>query len=103
MDFIGSLTPDPDADVGRRAFELRRMIAGLQESFSVAEKCRQPVIAAVHSACIGGAIDLMCACDIRMCTSDAWFSIKVRPCFHLSFIWYSDSKINPYISYIYII
>ena len=97
MDFIGSLTPDPDADVGRRAFELRRMIAALQESF------RQPVIAAVHSACIGGAIDLMCACDIRMCTSDAWFSIKVRPCFHLSFIWYSDSKINPYISYIYII
>ena len=97
MDFIGSLTPDPDADVGRRAFELRRMIVGLQESFSVAEKCRQPVIAAVHSACIGGAIDLMCACDIRMCTSDAWFSIKVRPCFHLSFISYSDSKINPYI------
>ena len=97
MDFIGSLTPDPDADVGRRAFELRRMIAGLQESFSVAEKCRQPVIAAVHSACIGGAIDLICACDIRMCTSDAWFSIKVRPCFHLSFISYSDSKINPYI------
>lgn len=76
MDFAGSLMGSSEDDIGRRAFQLRRLITDLQESFDVIEKCRQPVIAAVHSACIGGAIDLMCACDIRMCTKDSWFSIK---------------------------
>lgn len=40
------------------------------------EKCPQPVLVAVHNACIGGGIDLMTACDIRYCTQDAFFSIK---------------------------
>ena len=38
---------------------------------------KQAVIAAVHSACVGGGVDKETACDIRMCTKDAWFSIKV--------------------------
>ncbi len=35
-----------------------------------------PVIVGVHGNCIGGGIDLMCACDIRFCTEDVKFSIK---------------------------
>ena len=35
------------------------------------------MIAAIHGFCIGGGIDLITACDIRLCTSDAWFQIKV--------------------------
>ncbi len=45
---------------------------------SVSEKCLKPVIAAVHGACVGGGVDLISACDIRTCSKDAWFSIKVR-------------------------
>ena len=30
----------------------------------------------MHGACIGGAIDLITACDIRLCSSDSKFSIK---------------------------
>ena len=41
-------------------------------------QCPKPVIAAVHDACIGAGVDLISACDIRYCTSDAWFQIKVR-------------------------
>ena len=37
----------------------------------------KPVIAAVHGACVGGGIDMVSACDIRYCSSDAWFTIKV--------------------------
>ena len=37
---------------------------------------RLPVIAAVQGACIGGGIDLICACDIRIATTDAQFSIE---------------------------
>ena len=39
-------------------------------------RCPKPVICAVHSACVGGAVDLACAADIRLASSDAWFSIK---------------------------
>jgi len=76
MSFASGLMGSGSEEVGRRAFQLRTLIKELQESFTVVEKCRQPVIATVHSACVGGGVDLMCACDIRMCTSDAWFSIK---------------------------
>src|SRR5437868_1097634 len=30
----------------------------------------------MHSMCIGGAIDLACACDMRFATNDARFTVK---------------------------
>jgi enoyl-CoA hydratase len=35
-----------------------------------------PVIAAVHGYCIGGGVDLISACDVRLCASDARFSVR---------------------------
>ena len=55
---------------------LRHTIVKGQLSTTVLEKCRKPVIAAVHSHCIGGGIDLLCACDIRLATKDAIFSVR---------------------------
>ncbi|CAN0275383.1 unnamed protein product, partial [Ectocarpus sp. 4 AP-2014] len=46
-----------------------------QESFTAVERCPQPVIAAIHGACVGGAVDLACACDIRLCSEDAGFCV----------------------------
>ncbi len=40
------------------------------------EECPKPVIAAVHSRCIGGGLDIISACDIRLCTEDASFCLK---------------------------
>ena len=51
-------------------------ILELQEGFNKIEKCRKPFIAAVHSHCIGGGIDLISACDIRIASQDAVFSIR---------------------------
>jgi enoyl-CoA hydratase/carnithine racemase len=34
------------------------------------------VIAAVHGACIGGGVDLISACDVRLASQDAYFSIR---------------------------
>jgi enoyl-CoA hydratase len=51
-------------------------ILALQEGFTKIECCRKPVIAAVHSHCIGGGMDLICACDMRLATKDAVFSIR---------------------------
>ncbi len=56
--------------------ELRRKIIKLQESMTAIEKCRKPVIAAIHGYCIGGGVDLTSACDIRLAARDAIFSIR---------------------------
>ena len=47
----------------------------LQDSFTALEKCRIPVIAAIQGGCIGGGVDLATACDIRLLTEDAYFTI----------------------------
>ena len=54
----------------------RIKILALQAGLTAIEKCRKPVIAAVHSHCIGGGVDLISACDIRLATEDAVFSIR---------------------------
>lgn len=66
----------PSADRGRMGEKLRRDIKFLQDSVTAIERCRKPVIAAIEGACIGGGIDIITACDVRYCTSDAFFSVK---------------------------
>jgi enoyl-CoA hydratase len=43
---------------------------------NILEQCRKPVIAAVHGACVGAGLDMISACDIRLCADDATFSIR---------------------------
>ena len=66
----------PEYEAGRRGERSRRHIARLQDSFSVIERVRMPVIAAIQGACIGGGVDMISACDMRYCTSDAFFCIQ---------------------------
>lgn len=40
------------------------------------EECKKPVIAAVHSMCIGAGLNIVSACDLRLCTQDATFSLR---------------------------
>ena len=47
----------------------------LQDGLSVMERCKKPVIAAVHGMCLGGGLDLITACDIRLAAKDATFSL----------------------------
>ncbi|XP_051900131.1 delta(3,5)-Delta(2,4)-dienoyl-CoA isomerase, mitochondrial [Pristis pectinata] len=77
MDMAGDVLQLEDtADAARKAWHLRNKILQYQESFNVIEKCPKPVIAAIHSACIGGGMDLITACDVRLCSQDAWFQVK---------------------------
>jgi len=65
-----------DSCDGRAREKLRRLILDLQDSLSGIERCRKPVIAAIHGACIGGGIDLITCCDMRYAAAEAYFSIK---------------------------
>lgn len=50
-------------------------IRKLQYTFSGLERIHVPVIAAVHGHCLGGGLELILACDFRLASSDAIFSI----------------------------
>jgi enoyl-CoA hydratase len=63
------------ASPGVRNEQFYRHLRELQDCFSAIERCRKPVLAAVHGHCIGGGVDLTTACDIRLCTADATFAI----------------------------
>ncbi|MES2820303.1 MAG: crotonase/enoyl-CoA hydratase family protein [Pseudomonadota bacterium] len=63
-------------DVGRNADTLRRKILDLQASFTAIDHCRKPVLVAIQGYCLGGAIDMIAACDMRYASVDAQFSIK---------------------------
>lgn len=73
---LASVANDLGKDVGRNARLLRRKILELQASFNAVDNCRKPVLAAIQGYCIGGAIDLISACDMRYAAEDAQFSIK---------------------------
>jgi enoyl-CoA hydratase len=65
-----------DKDEARMREKLRHIILDLQDTLSSVERCRKPVIAAIHGACVGGAIDLVTCCDMRYASNDAYISVK---------------------------
>eukprot|EP01091_Cochliopodium_minus_P005775 TRINITY_DN15674_c0_g1_i1.p1 TRINITY_DN15674_c0_g1~~TRINITY_DN15674_c0_g1_i1.p1 ORF type:complete len:271 (-),score=46.21 TRINITY_DN15674_c0_g1_i1:71-799(-) len=65
-----------EGDEIKQKWELFQKIDGWQKNFESIRKCKKPVIAAIHGMCLGGGIDLVTACDIRISTSDAIFSVR---------------------------
>ena len=67
---------DAQAEVGRVRANLRENALHLQDSFSCLEKARIPILAAIQGGCIGGAVDMVTACDMRYASEDAFFCIQ---------------------------
>jgi len=70
--FFGMMQAEP----ARATIAARKEILRLQETFNAIENARFPVIAAIHGVCMGGAIDMICACDLRLAAQDTRFSIE---------------------------
>jgi enoyl-CoA hydratase len=74
---LGGIQTAVADDCGAHSREkLRALVLDLQDTVTAVERCRKPVIAEIHGACVGGGIDLITACDLRYCSQDAYFSIK---------------------------
>lgn len=58
-----------------REEQLHQYLLKMQGSFNRFEACRLPILAMIQGACIGGAVDLISACDMRFCTFKSAFSI----------------------------
>jgi enoyl-CoA hydratase len=52
------------------------VIQRMQAGPDAVARCRKPVIAAIHGWCLGGAIDLVAACDIRLASQTAKLSVR---------------------------
>jgi enoyl-CoA hydratase len=72
----GGTTPEAGADRQTAGESFRRHVQSLQASFSCLDEARVPVLVAIQGGCIGGAVDMTSACDIRYATKDAFFCIQ---------------------------
>jgi enoyl-CoA hydratase len=72
----GSDGPAAPTSAAARASAIRAEIIRMQASVTAVAECPLPVIAAVHGYCIGGGVDLVAACDIRLASADAVFSVR---------------------------
>jgi len=61
---------------GRAHARTRSHVRVLQWTFTALEKARVPVLAAVQGGAIGGAVDLVTACDLRYASADAFFCVQ---------------------------
>jgi enoyl-CoA hydratase len=70
------VVPEAQSDRQNAAESFRRHVHHLQDTFSCLDEARMPVIVAVQGGCIGGAVDMTSACDIRYASADAFFCIQ---------------------------
>lgn len=75
VDFLAGLRPE-GASPAIGNLEIYRTIKDLQRTVSSFAETAKPVVAAVHGYCLGAGANLISACDIRLASSDAQFSIR---------------------------
>ena len=72
--FEGAITLDEGSAEGRAA--VFDQLTDMQQTFTLLETLRMPVIAAIQGGCIGGAVDMVTACCMRYAAADAFFCIQ---------------------------
>jgi enoyl-CoA hydratase len=63
-------------NMAKERTKLLELIGELQKAADAVERCRKPVVAAIAGPCIGGGVDVIAACDIRVAAKGARFSVR---------------------------
>ncbi len=71
-----SSAPSGTTSMAGRAVATRKTVLRLQASITSVTQCPKPVIAVIHGYCIGGGLDLACACDIRLASENSVISLR---------------------------
>ena len=64
------------SDTARQRLNFQATLRRLMDCISALDEARFPVICAVQGGCVGGGLDLATACDIRVCSADAFFTVQ---------------------------
>lgn len=75
-EFAGLFAVADDQSMAKQNRALYKHIKLMQHTFTVLDNARQPVIAAIHGACIGAGMDLITAVDIRFAAANAKFAVR---------------------------
>ena len=73
MTELGPLLNNPGA---AERLQFKELIQRWQRSLATVAESTKPVIAVVQGRCIGGGLDLISACDIRLASKDATISLR---------------------------
>jgi len=65
-----------DTSSARTRLAFQDSLRRLMDCFSALDEARLPIICAIQGGCIGGALDMAAACDIRYASVDAFFSVQ---------------------------
>jgi enoyl-CoA hydratase len=76
LDVFGNGDSTLGATDARSRLSFQDSLRKLIDCFSALDEARFPVICSVQGGCIGGALDLATACDMRVCSSDAFFTVQ---------------------------
>ena len=76
---LGAMVGEISGSGENLAAERTRLLDKIGEMQSACDRvatCRKPAIAAISGWCIGAGLDLIAACDIRLCSANARFSLR---------------------------
>jgi enoyl-CoA hydratase len=76
LDVFASSTGMLDTRTARSRLAFQDGLRRLMACFDVLEEAPFPTVCAVQGGCIGGALDLAAACDLRLCSADAFFTVQ---------------------------
>lgn len=76
LDVFAGGMPMLDTGSARKRLAFQHGLRELMRCIDVLEEAPFPVICAVQGGCIGGALDLAAACDIRLASADAFFTVQ---------------------------
>jgi len=76
LDVFAGNFPALAATTARERLAFQESLRKLIDCFSALDEAQFPVVCAIQGGCIGGALDLATACDIRICSADAFFTVQ---------------------------
>jgi len=64
------------ATTARDRLAFQESLKRLMDCFTAVDEARFATLCAIQGGCIGGGLDLATACDIRLCSADAFFAVQ---------------------------
>jgi enoyl-CoA hydratase/carnithine racemase len=62
----------------RNAKSAKKYGAVLEATMGAIARCRHPIVAMIHGVCVGGGLEIITQCDLRICAASSRFGIPIK-------------------------